>query len=138
MTETFDTSGCVQCLAPDQKPNESTGCRFWSDLTPFEQGYVKRLFEELSERIKAVLKPGLNSVRPAFSGLDPSALEMIREDCAKCLAAGYTNSEEAGRWCWRAQNNNTYPKPAGLNPVASSLNGPGLVCLASQPRGEPA
>lgn len=77
MTFQLDTTGTVQCPAPDQKPNESTGCWFWSDLDAFTQGYVEAMLHPTE-----VLHYSLTDRFAGFSDLAPETLTRIIADCA--------------------------------------------------------
>jgi len=82
----LDTSGYVQCPAPDQKPNESTGCWFWSDLTPFAQGYVEALFSSAEHPGYLDVEPGncdAGHMQVGFRHLAPETLARVIADCER-------------------------------------------------------
>ena len=107
----LDTSGYVQCPAPDQKPNETTGCWFWSDLSPFEQGYVRAALEAASD-----LYIGSSDETARFSDLAPSALARMLDDCRSFvnIATGLgikTLGEVEGRYFWIGRQSGTLKGP---------------------------
>jgi len=94
MTLQLDTTGYVQCPAPDQKPNESTGCWFWSDLSPFMQGYIEALFADDATQDAIMDEHG--RVRHGFSDLAQETLKRIVADCesaAKSFGKGATSAD---------------------------------------------
>lgn len=102
----LDTSGYVQCPAPDQKPNESTGCWFWDDLSPFAQGYIDALFASLWDPVfqKPVLRSGPIDFRGvAFRHFAPETLADILADCDRyCREWGWDDQcAEIGGDLWR-------------------------------------
>lgn len=98
----LDTSGCVLApVDPNRAGMDDTWKRFrWSDLTPFEQGYVKAMFASTANH-----EDGWSLERRGwgFSNLAPSALERIREDCAAAQSVirhGYSD-QLRGSVFWR-------------------------------------
>lgn len=69
---TLDTSGAVY----GQSPQWGGTCIFWSDLSPFAQGYVEAM---LIESARGWTDTGKLVV--SFSELHPEALDMILRDC---------------------------------------------------------
>jgi hypothetical protein len=101
MTFQFDTSGEV---GPMPGPYRELGRDFvsWSDLSPFEQGYVEAMF---SAPIMVSGPDGDEPLRhPAFSDLAPETLARIREDCAKLKPYMgrflYVNTKSDGALFW--------------------------------------
>lgn len=89
MTEfTLDTSGAVM-LAPGF---------IWSDLSPFEQGYVEAMFASW----KAQCDLDGDDFDVGFSDLAPETLAAIRKDCAALVSPPYVfaSDADAGRFCW--------------------------------------
>lgn len=135
----LDTSGFVQCPAPNQKPNESTGCWFWPDLSPFAQGYVEALFAsdemlELWRSAKATMeaeKYGSHMMWvPGFSDLSPEALAMILRDCAQAVRTHYRNTYDSGERFFAARQR---PSPLHLfPPLTPILSEDGKVNLVVQ------
>jgi hypothetical protein len=113
----FDASGYVQCPAPDQKPNETTGCWFWSDLTPFTQGYIKALFADLHQT-PVVQECGRGGWNVGFSDLARETLARIIADCADfvgCQPGPQRKAEceadpETGRYFWKWRQAGNIPR----------------------------
>lgn len=103
MTFQLDTSGYVQCHAPDQKPKETTGCWFWSDLSPFMQGYIEA-FKEWNDLAVGDKMP----VDWGFKDIAPDALAAIISDCERYQSVGlgddnYTHGYRFGLTRFREQ-----------------------------------
>lgn len=102
MTFKLDTSGLVQCPAPDQKPNETTGCWFWTDLSIFAQGYIEALFDDLPHGPRLIHPLHGGGVFVRFSDLAPETLARIITDCAvKTASLACPLTAEDGRVFWR-------------------------------------
>lgn len=124
-TFTLDTSGAVLIRVPDIPGIH--GRQFhsikWSDLSPFEQGYVEGLFADFIAT--KLVKIG---VPPGFSDLSPEALALIRRDC-EAFSRDFTGKgrmAEAGRQFWTDRQRGllrTYP------PLAPYLSDDGKVHL---------
>lgn len=132
---TLDTSGFVENL--DRATQDHDGTR-WSDLTPFEQGYVEALLRSLviddADIIEASERTGV-SLLPGFSDLDPTTLEVIRKDCAAMLSSlQIDNSPGQGAEAWRLRqtgwrNWGTTPPKLWL-PLTASLSDTGKVVFS--------
>lgn len=124
---TLDTSGYVE----HPRGSDDVSAIYWSDLTPFAQGYVEALFA--SER------PGYDDAGLGghyvcgFSDLSPEALALILRDCAAFIETAHPptspdNDQRRGRAFWRLRQLNRY---AGMwPPLTVSLDDDGKVRLA--------
>lgn len=118
-TAGLDTSGYVQCPAPDQKPNETTGCWFWSDLSPFTQGYIEELLRSI----------GVDR----FDALAPETLARIIRDCEQgvdlpfMLGRAFNPNEAGGRCFWADRQAGYY---ASFQPLTVQLGDDGKVRFA--------
>jgi hypothetical protein len=123
---THDTSGAVEI------PNSGGQVRrgwLWSDLSPFEQGYVEGMLGEL-DRSKVCWTDGIGHVSPQFSDLAPETLEAIRKDCAAYTRFdpfGLDYPKDGARFYHLRQTGHfpSYP------PLTVSLGGDGKVRLLS-------
>lgn len=100
----LDTSGYA--LTPSIEPGLYNTV-VWSDLSPFEQGYVEALVRETSA-VLAVDRPAVSARGVHFSDLAPETLAAIRKDCAELVRPEtftFDPSREAGALCWRARQN---------------------------------
>lgn len=91
----FDTSGTVR------RPGFARPLA-WSDLSPFEQGYVEALLRSYSD----TLTEGLGEpLMVGFSDLDPEALAMSLRDCEAMEADWPLQAQPAdlGATYWREQ-----------------------------------
>lgn len=125
MTFTLDTSGYVQCPAPDQKPNESTGCWFWPDLDPFTQGYIEGMWASFGRGLPGHMLTGLG-----YDDLAPETLAAILKDCAeyRAIMRGEPDQQDFGARTWterQAGNLAAY----GFPPLTPYLGDDGHVYL---------
>lgn len=98
---TLDTSGFV-----DGPPaGVRTKRIYWSDLSPFEQGYVEAMLRGQQFRRGANAPPWVG-----FSDLAPSTLEAIRKDCAAYQRrhGSDTLPASAGAAFWRMRQRGDY------------------------------
>jgi hypothetical protein len=157
-TFTLDTSGYVQCPAPNQKPNESAGCWFWSDLSPFAQGYVEAMFSDLiddREDIRGIIsaieyggntgtkESAPNALRRykrlltlGFRDIAPETLALILRDCTNYGHGYSTNAKwrerpNAGADFWRQRQQGLYGEGRGnaFPPLTPCLGDDGKVYL---------
>jgi len=117
---TLDTSGRIAVPPADKWELASSDTYSWSDLSPFEQGYVEALFA--SARLRIAYDTG-STVRmerrdARFSDLSPEALERVRRDCAEFQTSvawkgyvggalsnpGLIDPERCGEMFWRERN----------------------------------
>jgi len=119
----LDTSGEVQ--------NVPTGIAGicgdyrWSDLTPFQQGYVEVLFanQDTEWANRPWLWGGMD--RPGFSDLSPEALARIIADCEVAASIlGRDNRSEDGAWFW-----NGGKRQPGFPPLTPYLSEDGKIHL---------
>lgn len=105
---TLDTSGGVFNV-----PNAGiAGEVWWSDLSPFAQGYVEAMFADLAF---AMGKVGVEAKRfsgKGFSDLAPETLQAALHRCefrlkATNLGVGY--AREDGRFFWEEQQRGEHP-----------------------------
>lgn len=122
----LETSGYVQCPAPDQRPNETTGCWFWSNLDAFTQAYEGAARQELAERL---MREGMSAEQAkeatAFHRWAPETLETIIRDCGHAKGAGgmgYGVSADYGRQFWASRQNEIW---AYYRPVTPTLGDDG-------------
>ena len=130
----LDTSGYVQCPAPDQRPNETTGCWFWSDLSPFTQGYIEALFESAGRKTyDGCIGAKSTKVRSlAFRDLAPETLSRIIADC-EAADKGRPDPGENGSAFWRVRNHPMMPPGEWVNrfpPLTVQLGDDGKVRFA--------
>lgn len=139
----LDTSGVVTIT------DVTTFCRpqlrhdtlvYWSDLSPFEQGYTPGIFEaaarsrwpEICERYG--VERALESWKPVFSDLAPETLAAIRKDCAAAHRQKpyITLTESDGGHFWRDRQKYTrnWFGP-GFPPLTVTLGDDGKVRFAS-------
>jgi len=104
----LDTSGVVRM--PDRPRAKHMDHAFpaltiWSDLSPFTQGYVEAMFEELWRTAGSGLAHQINVSR--FRHLAPETLARIMEDCAWFMALdrrpGWLLTNENGHAFWHAR-----------------------------------
>lgn len=113
----LDTSGVVR--VPRGKSGILTPTRYrWSDLLPFEQGYVRAALDELNARIRSgQIAPMPGPCRwAAFSDLAPSALARMLDDCRSFVnvATGLgikKLGEVEGRYFWGGRQSGTLQGP---------------------------
>jgi hypothetical protein len=129
-TFTFDTSGFVAMRT--HSLGIVTQSVRWTDLTPFQQGYVEALFASISE-LPSGTNPPAGEWRPfAFSDLSPEALALILRDCER-QATVYTDRKPDvldGQIFWDGRKNHVL-RPYGFPPLTVSLNDAGKVCLST-------
>ncbi len=104
----------------------------WSDLTPFEQGYIEAAFADLRERWAAKYaathggRVNPDFKHPGFSDLAPETLQRIREDCAAFPCAIHGNDGLAGGYFWNARQKGTWAE-IGFPHLTIALNDAGKV-----------
>jgi hypothetical protein len=98
MTARLDTTGYI--LRGDPTLVGRTVRFYWSELSPFAQGYTEAMLAELQAAVDAK-RYGLWQ-RSAFSDIAPETLARIIEDCAwLCTdAKSRAANAEAGREAW--------------------------------------
>lgn len=99
---TLDTSGAV--YTPKPTPNTMMpGRTEWSDLSPFEQGYVEACLRALvitdADILDHIERSGCSPL-PGFSDLHPETLSAIRKDCA-AYAGPFFKSDGSTVWAMR-------------------------------------
>jgi hypothetical protein len=102
-TFTLDTSGEVELRVHSAVRPELRQFVAWSNLAPFEQGYVEGLFATTEDEGSTSLR----DVR-AFSDLAPETLARIMEDCASASTNpwfSYTPDANGGRQFWVERRN---------------------------------
>jgi hypothetical protein len=110
----FDTSGAVIIEHWPADGSEVEFYRFeWSDLSPFEQGYVEALLASLrwwiAEGPRNRYGSPTEARRARFSDLAPSTLARIREDCGRFTARFKTQTKaKHGAGFWRERNRGFY------------------------------
>jgi hypothetical protein len=139
MTLLFDTSGYVDWRGV--QPFAHLNHVAWSDLSPFEQGYVEAM---LSGAVLATTAQLVSRGRDAdfkrfgFSDLDPSALAMIMEDCARFrsgLGKTWIDRPDSGAEFWSRRQKRYWPGRFGYREIMAFpaltvfLNDAGKVCL---------
>ncbi|MCR5876962.1 hypothetical protein [Phenylobacterium sp. J367] len=123
---TLDTSGYVTA----QRATSGGPFTFsWSDLTPFQQGYVEALFASIAAR--ATREAGWRDVPYGFHHLAPETLARILKDCeayqGRYLAMQLTGSDATwGRYFWADRQNGIY---ADWPPLTVTLGDDGLIYL---------
>lgn len=100
----------------------------WSDLTPFQQGYVEAALRDF---LAGSLGPLASGNIVGFSDLAPSALERILKDCEGRWPhvphlKGAENQRDEGRAFWHFRNQGIIP---GFPPLHVFLNDAGQVDL---------
>lgn len=127
---TLDTSGRVECASSFQP----IGWAIWSDLTPFQQGYIEAALR--SYWLTLALAGPMFAERCAFRHLAPSALERILKDCAcfENLAGGLGLTklgEREGRYFYVGRNSGSLTDAfaAAFPPLHVFLNDAGQVVL---------
>lgn len=115
---TLDTSGVVM-VPHDSDANSDASLYRWTDLTPFQQGYVEALFASNDPmRWESTGSPA-HTVKPAFDRLSPEALSLILRDCEAFQAteafrhwvgdwvgkSGLPEPQDVGRDFWRYRTN---------------------------------
>ena len=124
----LDTSGVVKMGdAWSDKPWDLE----WSDLSPFQQGYVEALFAGLRS---ANFWPACPHARRImrFDRLAPEALALILKDCDRhCIRSlrripQVDARDGANFWKWRQEG---LYRDAGYVPVTPYLSDEGKVCL---------
>lgn len=143
---TLDTSGHVE----HPHGSDDVSAIYWTDLTPFEQGYVEALFASLRERWLTIAserqQDAWNLHYPAFSDVAPETLAAIRKDCAAlhyviigCVMGGDVARGRVA-WEWR-QRPEGHPKSPNMAlhhrfpPLTVYLGDDGKVRLSPPPRG---
>jgi hypothetical protein len=134
MSGELDTSGAVEILGSGGKVRR--GC-LWSDLSPFEQGYIEALFADWQRTDWPYWAP------LGFSDLSPEALAAIRKDCGLWQAIhtdiiGNRLSREGGASFWQQRQENWPAWPlmrdrfaVSFPPVSPSLTEEGRVITVS-------
>lgn len=124
---TLDTSGAVWV-----DPIDAPGIGWlWSDLTPFQQGYV-----EAMKRARRIARPEYLSNRRLdwrFSDLSPEALALILRDCAERLTQicwPDENTSQDGRDFWESRQRG-FLIP-GFRPLTVSLDDDGKAHLSGE------
>jgi hypothetical protein len=130
---TLDTSGFVE----GRPQGIRTKRVYWTDLTPFQQGYVEALFAS------AVGSPDFwaNDHKAGypdhvgFSDLSPEALALILRDCAQyedgARAVGlWSNTADIGGHFWRVRQSGAFPE---FPPLTVTLSDAGKVCVSPTP-----
>jgi hypothetical protein len=117
---TLDTSGAV--ALPHAAHGQTFCSTLWSDLTPFQQGYVEALFASYQNAVHGDANAGLR-----FSDLAPEALALIQKDCERvCDLAGTDGgSPVVGAAFWRNRQGGT----ASFPPLTVTLGDDGKVHL---------
>lgn len=115
---TLDTSGYVH--GPEE--NGPAAGRWWSDLTPFEQGYVRELLREIE--LAAKWLDTVDPYRaPGFSDLAPETFVAMRADCA-AVAGAFRDRANAGEQLWLDRQAGRHPT---LGRLTLTLDGDGKV-----------
>lgn len=131
-TFTLDTSGAVASHPYPSK--DIISHTRWTDLTPFQQGYIEALLRELDARrwaayrASCVASPGRHlpvPLHPKFDWLHSDALALILRDCEALTSApyGYGQTASVGGYCWRLRQAR-WDSPETLNgplPDAAAL-----------------
>lgn len=135
MTEQFqfDTSGYVQCLAPDQKPNTTPGVFFWSDLSPGVQGCIAGMLGGQQGLPPRFQMGGKFAVVPyGFSDLHRDTLARIIADWERWdrLYPRACNGDKvkSGAQMWELRQVQHVHRP-DFPPLTPYLNDEGKVCL---------
>lgn len=141
MTFNLDTSGAVMMSVFEPGTVPSPPWLVWSDLSPFEQGYVEALFAAQANNWfgKPSLSSGPGTIRyVGFSDLAPEALALILRDCASMqnFATGLgvkKIGETQGRGFWISRNNGTMQHAwrAAFPPLTPYLGDDGKVYLSN-------
>jgi hypothetical protein len=134
-TFTFDTLQPVALRTPD---GDLIGYRHWSDLTPFQQGYVEALLRALDAqrwqayRASCAASPGRHlpvPLHPAFRWLSPEALALILRDCQR-FTGGRTWGADVGRGFWLDRQEGSYTNALDpFPPLTVTLSDAGKVEL---------
>lgn len=132
MTFELDTSGSVRADIP------GLNCPvFWSDLTPFCQGYVEAMWQSVRElRRDAEDAKQINLDDLGFRHLAGDTLKRIVEDCGRfvtysrdvCGVDGYEQSPSDGRWFWDARQRGEW-SDKGYPVLTPFLSDEGLIFL---------
>lgn len=136
MEATFklDTGGSV--FVPIS-PAHVRGYR-WSDLSPFEQGYVEALLQSCDFPVRNAAGTPLREgdplpgwMRARFSDLSPEALATILRDCAEeCAVQTVANSRYSGLRFWQLRQDGrmrrTFP------PLTVALTDDGKIALTNK------
>jgi hypothetical protein len=138
---TFDTSGAVR-ETQDNPPRFYPNPCMWSDLSPFEQGYVAAMLGDLRLKLASWVADELNGeapwpnyANPRFSDLAPETLALIRRDCAARLAQNEElpdwpddDMREAGSGFWECRSEGDRVDD-GFSPLTPYLGDDGKVYL---------
>lgn len=101
MTFQLDTTGFVLEAAPGDWAGRAPIP--WSALSPFTQGYIEALFDQLF-RDPVVQKVVRGGWKVRFRDLAPETLARIISDCERfCASAGYYTADDAARFWGRRQ-----------------------------------
>jgi hypothetical protein len=136
---TLDTSGTVAMPAEPRHGAPRRQHYSWSDLSPFEQGYVEALFAgavvpgiRITHQPTGDIRPAtLNKLKLAFRDLAPETLAAIRKDCAAFYdglptmhrAVVVSRGQAAGRAFWEARQSSGALAFGGWpGPYAAPLN----------------
>jgi hypothetical protein len=124
---TLDTSGTVIRLSQLQ-PDLPVGVWRWSDLTPFEQGYIEALFASIADLGPDFWANDDKAGYPDFNFgiLSPSALDLIRRDCERGQMHYTASDEFEGGEFWRDRQRGIFKI---LPPLTVSLGDDGKVYL---------
>lgn len=130
MTDTFtlNTSGEVWLRehpgSPADRPYR------WSDLSPFAQGYVTAMFDDLLSGFSHYER---RTSLAGFSDLSPEALEAILRDCedARTHWCMSVNTADAGRSFWEHRQNPGHWRSTIFPPLSTALGEDGRVYLRS-------
>lgn len=100
MTSQLDTSGDVE------RGEAYGGQAFWSDLSPFTQGYIEALFADHGDALTEAPEdaiPGIGATK-GFSDLAPETLARIIADCGRWVRLWpLSEGLEQGRRFWALQ-----------------------------------
>lgn len=102
----------------------------WSDLSPFEQGYVEAMFAEFLAGFSQYEKI---TQLAGFSDLAPETLSAIQKDCAGAPSDyAFPKGAEGGARFWDVRQLGDYPEYPPLTPY---LGDDGRVYLRETPMG---
>ena len=130
---TLDTSGAIALPYMVDKGFCRSNVVTWSDLSPFEQGYVEALLQDAN----VVVWPAYGSKPPPpsvldvrFSDLARETLAVILKDCerARALWPETTTTAKNGRWLWIGRADGLYAQN-GFPPQTPHLGDDGKVYL---------
>jgi len=125
----LDTSGYVE---PPYSGPTCAPAIYWSDLTPFAQGYVEALFSSAEHPGYLDVEPGscdAGHMQVGFRHLDPETLARVIADCeaATVNGGGSQNSSTIGGALFWSRRQGGADRKDGFPPLTVQLGSDGKV-----------